>query len=66
LEEFKVNFRFRRVLFEKYPEELVEPAKVKKVIACSGQVYFDLLDARRNNKVNVIFVLKILKLKFSI
>jgi len=58
LDEFKLAYRFRRVLYEKYPEELVEPAKVRKVICCSGQVYYDLLDARRNNQIKDTAILR--------
>ena len=35
--------RFQRVIADKS----VDPAKVKKVLLCTGKVYYDLLDARR-------------------
>jgi 2-oxoglutarate dehydrogenase E1 component len=35
--------RFQRVI----PDTQTDPAKVKRVLLCSGKVYYDLLDARR-------------------
>ena len=35
--------RFQRVI----PDSAVKPAKVKRVLLCSGKVYYDLLDARK-------------------
>lgn len=46
LSEFQERFRFRRVLFESHPQNIDAPNKIKKVICCAGQVYFDLLDRR--------------------
>ena len=33
--------------------------KVRKVIICSGQVYYDIVNARRNEKKNDIAILRI-------
>jgi 2-oxoglutarate dehydrogenase E1 component len=35
--------RFQRVI----PDTQTDPAKVKKILLCTGKVYYDLLDARR-------------------
>ncbi|MBX3227898.1 MAG: 2-oxoglutarate dehydrogenase E1 component [Labilithrix sp.] len=37
------NGRFQRVI----PDAATDPAKVKRVLLCTGKVYYDLLDARR-------------------
>jgi len=58
-EEFGEGTRFRRVLEEQYPTELVQDSKIKKVILCSGQVYYDLLERRKERKYNDVTILRI-------
>jgi 2-oxoglutarate dehydrogenase E1 component len=38
-----VSGRFQRVI----PDAQIDPAKVKRVLLCTGKVYYDLLEARR-------------------
>mmetsp|Transcript_17393 Transcript_17393/g.15304 ORF Transcript_17393/g.15304 Transcript_17393/m.15304 type:complete len:886 (+) Transcript_17393:459-3116(+) len=59
LSEFDEGFRFRRVLFEAHPEELVEPKKIKKLVLCSGQNYYELLDARRKRKIDNVALVRL-------
>ena len=56
--EFVGTTKFREVIPEAFPGKLVEPAQVKKVIFCSGQVYFDLVDKREQlqNKVGPLYL----------
>ena len=46
-EEFGPGTRFRRVIRETYPEELAEPKDVRRLVFCSGRVYYDALAYRR-------------------
>ncbi len=39
--------------------DTIDPAQVKRVIICSGKVYFDLLEKRRSEKLNHIAILRI-------
>ena len=39
--------------------ELKEDKKIKKVVLCSGKVYFDLLEAREKIKNNQVFFIRI-------
>jgi len=32
---------------------LVEPKEIRRVLICSGQVYYDLLEKRRDERINV-------------
>jgi 2-oxoglutarate dehydrogenase E1 component len=46
IEDFGEGLRFRRVIQDQN-KNLVAPEKVKKVIFCSGQVFVDLEEARK-------------------
>jgi 2-oxoglutarate dehydrogenase E1 component len=37
----------------------LDPAKVKRVVFCSGKVYFDLLEQRRNNEQDDVAIVRI-------
>ena len=63
LEDFDKKSSFHRILNDHALEnnskliQLKKTKKIRKVIICSGKIYFDLLDAREKNKINdVIFI----------
>ncbi|GAB5365797.1 hypothetical protein AAMO2058_001089300 [Amorphochlora amoebiformis] len=45
--DFGSNWRFQRVFSEMYPEELEDNEKIRRVIFCSGKVYYEALTMRR-------------------
>jgi 2-oxoglutarate dehydrogenase E1 component len=47
--------RFQRVI----PDAQTEPAKVKRVLLCTGKVYYDLLDARRKLARDDVAIIRI-------
>lgn len=53
IEEFNQGRRFQKIYAETYPESLVEPKDIRRVLICSGQVYYDLLERRRDENINV-------------
>jgi 2-oxoglutarate dehydrogenase E1 component len=55
LEQF-TSGGFRTVIGE---VDAIDPKKVKRVIACSGQVYYDLLNARREREIKDIAIVRI-------
>jgi 2-oxoglutarate dehydrogenase E1 component len=57
LEDFGPGTSFRRILAE--TDQLVDGAKVRRVILCSGKVYFDLLAERRKRKIDDIAIMRI-------
>ena len=66
LEDFNKNNTFHRVLWDHAIDpkskgfiELKESSKIKKVILCSGKVYFDLLDAREKLKRDDVVMYRI-------
>ncbi len=49
--------RFRTVIGE--TDALVEPARVRRVVLCSGKVYYDLLAERRAEKLDDIAIVRL-------
>jgi 2-oxoglutarate dehydrogenase E1 component len=49
--------RFRFVIPE--IDEIVPPERVRRVVLCSGKVYYDLLAARREQKINDVAILRL-------
>ena len=65
IEDFTKKNTFHRILCD-HAEikgskliELRKDKKIKKVVLCSGKVYFDLLEARENIKNNRVFFIRI-------
>ena len=65
IEDFTKKNTFHRVLndhadFKEYGLiDLKKDKKIKKVIMCSGKIYFDLIEAREKNKNNEVFIIRI-------
>lgn len=58
IEEFGAGLRFKRVIPDA-DKEIVAPEKVKRVIFCSGQVYYELNDARQKEGKHDIAIVRI-------
>ena len=56
LDEFSNN-NFRPIINES--EKLVDNDKIKKVILCSGKVYYDLFEARAAKKIDDITIIRV-------
>ena len=65
LEDFTKKTRFHRILIDHsyLPEskfiKLKQDNKIKKVIMCSGKIYFDLLEAREKSKDDSVVFIRI-------
>jgi len=57
LEDFGNDSRFRRVLGE--TDDLVPDDQVRRVVLCTGKVYYDLLQARRERKIVDVAILRV-------
>jgi 2-oxoglutarate dehydrogenase E1 component len=57
LADFGTGTSFKRILAETDP--LTDDIKVRRVILCSGKVYFDLVAERRKRKIDDIAILRI-------
>tara|TARA_Y100000590_G_scaffold108170_1_gene123019 strand:+ start:3141 stop:6014 length:2874 start_codon:yes stop_codon:yes gene_type:complete len=66
LEDFSKKNTFHRVLWDHAIDQqsrgfikLKKPEKIKKVILCSGKIYFDLLEAREKLKIDDVIMYRI-------
>jgi 2-oxoglutarate dehydrogenase E1 component len=57
LEDFGPGTSFRLVLPE--TDELVAPSEIKRVVLCSGKVYYDLLAERRDKGVKDVAIIRV-------
>ncbi|MCD6074958.1 MAG: 2-oxoglutarate dehydrogenase component, partial [Rhodospirillales bacterium] len=55
--DLSTGSRFRRVLGE--VDKLAAADKVKRVVLCSGKVYYDLLEHRREHKIDDVAIVRI-------
>jgi 2-oxoglutarate dehydrogenase E1 component len=58
IDEFKTGLRFKRALDDDH-ETLVADEKVRKVIYCSGQVYYDLDAARKKRGIDDVAIVRV-------
>jgi len=58
MEDFKQGLRFKRVIDDDL-EDLVEDDKVRKVVYCSGQVYYDLKAAREKRNIKDVAIVRV-------
>ncbi len=65
LEDFEKKNSFHRILWDHAFEKkygfikLKQPEEIKKVIICSGKIYFDLLEAREKLKINNVVLFRV-------
>ncbi len=57
LDEMGPNTHFRRILPE--TDQLVQDKIIRRVILCSGKIYYELLEARRNAGTNDVAILRV-------
>jgi len=58
LEDFAEGSSFHRVLWDHDDKELTNPKDMKRVVICTGKVYYDILQERRNRKIKDIVILR--------
>ncbi len=58
-EDFSEGSSFHRVLWDHDHEMLAKPKDMKRVVMCTGKVYYDLLQERRELKIKDITILRV-------
>ncbi|MFP4097511.1 MAG: 2-oxoglutarate dehydrogenase E1 component [Alphaproteobacteria bacterium] len=59
LEAFVDGTSFHRVFGEIEPENLIQPEKIRRVVVCSGKIYYDLLQARREREIKDVAIIRV-------
>jgi 2-oxoglutarate dehydrogenase E1 component len=57
LADFAEGSRFKYVIPE--IDEIQPPEKIRRVVICSGKVYYDLLQERRNHKIDDVAIIRL-------
>ena len=58
LDDFGKSYSFKTVISHENPNSVADD-KVRKLVFCSGQVYYDLVKAREETKSNDIAIVRI-------
>lgn len=59
MKDITENSTFLPVIHERYQNELCAKKDAKKVILCSGQVFYDLLNERKERGVKDIHIIRL-------
>jgi len=59
ISDFAEGSSFHRVLWDTDRDTLAKPKDIKRVVLCTGKVYYDLLQERRDRKINDIMILRV-------
>jgi 2-oxoglutarate dehydrogenase E1 component len=59
LEEFGPGTAFHRVLWDTDRDSLAKADKIKRVVLCTGKVYYDLLAERRERKIDNVMLVRV-------
>ena len=59
MDDFSKDSTFHRILWDDDREKLAKPEKIKRVVICSGKVYYDLLEERRKRDIYDVRLLRL-------
>jgi len=59
LAEFSEGTSFHRVLWDDDQDKLAKPDKIKRVVLCTGKVYYDLLKERREREIKDVILIRL-------
>uniref|UniRef100_A0A7S2S9S3 2-oxoglutarate dehydrogenase, mitochondrial n=1 Tax=Rhizochromulina marina TaxID=1034831 RepID=A0A7S2S9S3_9STRA len=59
LDDFGPETRFQRVIDEAFPDEIKAASEVQRVVFCSGKLYYELLEQRREAGIDDVAIVRI-------
>jgi 2-oxoglutarate dehydrogenase E1 component len=59
MEGFAEGSSFHRVLWDDDHADLAQPKDMKRIVLCSGKVYYDLLEERRKRDIKDVMILRL-------
>lgn len=59
LSEFSEGSSFQRIYEDSDVKELAKPKDIKRVVLCTGKVYYDLLQERRERKIKDVTIIRL-------
>lgn len=57
--DFGPGTTFHRVLWDNDRDTLAKPKDIKRIVLCTGKVYYDLLAERRERKIDNVMILRV-------
>jgi len=57
-EDFMAGTHFHRVYQEQFSDDLVAPDKMRKVVFCSGKIYYELLEKRQTKQIDDVALVR--------
>lgn len=56
---FKDDSTFHRILWDDDADKLVKTKDIKRIVLCSGKVYYDLLQERRDRDIKDVMIMRV-------
>ena len=57
--DFAGESTFHRVLWDSDKEQLAKPEKIRRIVLCTGKVYYDLLEKRRERGIKDVMIVRV-------
>jgi 2-oxoglutarate dehydrogenase E1 component len=59
MEDLAEGTKFERILGEIEEDKLVDPSKMRRVVMCSGKIYYELLEKRQKENIDDVAIIRL-------
>jgi len=59
IEDFAEGTKFERIIPEFKPEEIAAPEEIKRLVLCTGKIYYELLEQRQKEGVKDVAIVRV-------